>query len=240
MLSYECPPELPQRSLTSQAVLYRPLQDIEIYVEDEGSEVFYKELLTRLLGQHKKVLKVFPLRGRKNVLLECESYKDKNPAMFIIDGDLSWVVGEPQPNYNHLFINQCYCIENYLICENAMVEVAFENCGKLSRQEIIKKLDWSTIKNNVEIPLLELFYEFAVAHLLAPTQKTTSYGFDSVCTQIKKKSIPQFDSQKSSDLAKIIKNSIIQSASEKKYNALKKRIIKRVSTLNDPLDAVSV
>ena len=42
------PPRFPQRALRSKAVLYRPLQDIDFYVEDEDSEAFYTELLRRL------------------------------------------------------------------------------------------------------------------------------------------------------------------------------------------------
>jgi hypothetical protein len=132
----ENPPELPLRSLSSQGVLYRPLQDIEVYVEDEGSEVFYEELISRLLDHNHQIIKVFPLRGRENVLAECQVYNEKHPALFIIDGDLSWVAGEPQPNHDHLFVNQCYCVENYLVCENAITEIAFENSGSMPRQEI--------------------------------------------------------------------------------------------------------
>lgn len=57
-------PRFPDRALMSRGVLYRPLQDVEIYVEDEDSEVFYSELLTRLVGSEVRLNKVFALRGK--------------------------------------------------------------------------------------------------------------------------------------------------------------------------------
>ncbi|MGE0918602.1 DUF4435 domain-containing protein [Trichlorobacter lovleyi] len=232
-------PEIPQRSLTSQGVLYRPLQEIEVFVEDEGSEVFYEELIYRLLDKKHRIVKVFPLRGRLNVISECQNYCDKHPALFIIDGDLSWVAGEPQPNIDRLFVNQCYCIENYLICENAAVEIAFENCGKDSREDIKGKLKWSDTRKAIESPLVELFCEFAIAHKLVPTLKTTSYGFDSVCTQHKKRALPQFDSKKSALLADTIRKAVIAESGATTYQTLRDHVYARISAIQDPLDVVS-
>ena len=77
-------PEIPQRSLSSQGVLYRPLQDIEVFVEDEGCEVFYEELLGRLIGDECRVFKVFALGGRLKVSEECARHKGNSPALYII------------------------------------------------------------------------------------------------------------------------------------------------------------
>lgn len=235
----ESPPEIPQRSLTSQGVFYRPLQEIEVFVEDEGSEVFYEELIYRLLDKKHRVVKVFPLRGRLNVITECQNYNDKHPALFIIDGDLSWVAGEPPLNIDRLFVHNCYCIENYLICENAASEIAFENCGAFSREYIKAKLNWPETRKSIETPLIELFCEFAVAHTLEPTLKTTSYGFDSVCTQRKKRAVPQFDAKKSASLAENVRKSVIAKSGATAYQSLRDRIYERISVMPDPLDAVS-
>ncbi|ADN78373.1 DUF4435 domain-containing protein [Geobacter sulfurreducens] len=232
-------PELPQRSLTSQGVLYRPLQDIEVYVEDEGSEVFYEEILYRLIDRKHRIVKVFPLRGRENVVSECQNYNDNRPALFIIDGDLTWAAGVPDLSIDRLFTHQCYCIENYLICENAAIEVAFENSGTISRDKIKSKLKWQNIKSQVESYLIDLFSEFAVAHVLHPTLKTTSHGFESVCTQPKKKAVPQFDSNKSKSLAISIKNDVISKVGLTVYQETRTSVYNRISTLPDPLDAVS-
>ena len=55
-------PRFPERALSSKAVFYRPLQDIDIYVEDESAEVFYTELLKRLVGDDARIATVIPLR----------------------------------------------------------------------------------------------------------------------------------------------------------------------------------
>src|SRR4030043_246008 len=88
-------PRFPDRALMSRGVLYRPLQDIEIYVEDQDSEVFYSELLARLVYSEVRLNKVFALRGKQRVLEECRRFTGPARAIFIIDGDLAWVAGIP-------------------------------------------------------------------------------------------------------------------------------------------------
>lgn len=232
-------PSFPQRSLTSQGVLYRPLQDVEIYVEDEGSEVFYHELLSRLVGPEIRIYKVIPLRGRKNVLLECEAHEGEHPALFIIDGDLSWVSGEPQPNHPDLFVNPCYCIENYLICEQAMLEVAYESNGKLPRETVEKALDWPSVVAEAKDSLVGLFCEFAAAHLLAPTVKTTAYGLNSICTQLQRKKGPALDKTKARELLEKVRAQILAIAEPEVYRSTRENIAARVCSLPDPLDVVS-
>ncbi len=161
-------PRFPERALTSRGVLYRPLQDVEVYVEDEHSEVFYTELLSRLIDTEVRIKRVFALRGKDRVLEECKRFRGTHSAVFIVDGDLDWVAGKPSPLMDRLFVHRCYCIENYLFCETAMVELIVENDGRLTREEARRKLGWSKIREAYQGPLTELFIEFATAHLKRP------------------------------------------------------------------------
>lgn len=42
-------PRLPERARSSQAVVLRPLQDIDVFVEDSHSKEFYNVLMGRIL-----------------------------------------------------------------------------------------------------------------------------------------------------------------------------------------------
>ena len=175
-------PQFPERALQSKAVLYRPLQDIDVFVEDESGEVFYTELLNRLVGDTIKIETVIPLRGRENVVQKAESYSGSRLALFLIDGDLPWVAGLPLPSYPHLYIHPCYCIENYLFCEKAMIEIIVENRGDLTTDTARELLDWDSLSKQLLGHLVPLFVEFAVAFRLCPEIETVSRG-DRVCPE---------------------------------------------------------
>lgn len=232
-------PRFPDRALISRGVLYRPLQDIEIYIEDEDSEVFYSELLTRLLGGEVRLNKVFALRGKRRVLEECRRFTGPASAIFLIDGDLDWVAGIPLPQMERLFVHQSYCIENYLFCETAMVEIIVESHGRLTRDKARRKLDWPKIRESYQAPLTDLFIEFAVAYSINPDLPTVSTGVGSVCTQPRRKSPPGLDKSKVSSLCAQTREAVIQAVGLETYQRTRDTIAGRVSEMADPFDAVS-
>jgi hypothetical protein len=232
-------PQLPDRALTSRGVLYRPLQDIEVYVEDEDSEVFYTELLLRLIGTEVQINRVFALRGRERVLEECRKFHGTHRAIFIIDGDLDWVAGKPIPLIQKLFVHQCYCVENYLFSETAMLEVIVESSGRLSREEARRRLDWPKVRKEYQDPLIELFIEFAAAHLMKPDLPTISTGVGILCTQKTRKSAPDLDRSKVSLLCARVRDAVIQEVGPDDYQRTREKIALRVAEMADPFDAIS-
>ncbi len=233
------PPVFPERALTSKAVLYRPLQDIDIYVEDEGSEVFYTELLKRLVGRDARIATVVPLRGRNNVIKKAEEYSDARPALFLIDGDLHWVAGLSLPTLPHIYVHPCYCVENYLFCEDAMIQIVVENQGTIEDSEAKLALDWKTIRDRVETLLVPLFTEFAVAFALCPEIKTVSRGIGCLLRDSRKGSPPEIDEVKISTVRQEVKDEVIERVGAVAYDLKRSLIAGQVKALADPIDAVS-
>lgn len=231
-------PMFPERALPSKAVLYRPLQDIDIFVEDEGSEVFYKRLLGRLAQDIARIATVIPLRGRINVINKCQQYTEKRPAVFIVDGDLEWVAGKPLPSYKHLYIHPCYCIENYLFCEKAMVEIVVENTGTLSEAKAKQILGWASFRKSLKKTLLQLFVEFATVYLLCPHIGTVSRGIGE-CLRDEKGKLPRLDAKKIKGIQKQLRSQVVAEVGAIKYLKARKAIKKRIMSFSDPLDAVS-
>lgn len=127
-------PKWNNESLKSRGIFYRDIQDINIYVEDENSEIFYEVVFKTLINSDIKIKKIIPLNGRDNVINYSKDYCDSQPALFIIDGDLHLARGERIENMERLYEHDRYCIENFLFSLEALVEIIFETVAKKTRR----------------------------------------------------------------------------------------------------------
>lgn len=189
---------------SSVGVLYRPLQDIEIYVEDHDSEVFYNELFSRLLSKTVRIKKIIPLGCRTEIIKAVKTYDYSYPRIFISDADLYWVSNTFQNTYDRLFQYEFYCIENVLFCQQAAATIIQESIGNISFDDALKRLDWDKWLEEITQPLIELFIIFAVSFKLSPSIKTTNRKFQSIITQKKGKPV-KVDIEKINE----IKNEIV-------------------------------
>lgn len=239
MASEQKLPTFPERALRSKAVLYRPLQDVDVYVEDEGSEVFYTELLKRLMGEAVRIATVIPLRGRDKVVEVGQNYSNSRPAIFLIDGDLHWVAGLSLPSSPHIFIHPCYCVENYLFCERAMIQIAVENRGCITEEEVKADLGWDRLREQLECHLVPLFVEFATAFTLCPQIKTVSCGIGCILSDTRKGTVPEIDTGKVTSFQQEIKSEILKHVDEEAYQHARSAIENNIRVLDDPLDIIS-
>ncbi|WP_432669369.1 DUF4435 domain-containing protein [Pseudomonas umsongensis] len=219
-------PVWPASALESVGLLYRPLQDIEIYVEDKDSEVFYLELLSRLMPKGRKIKKVIPLNGRENVVDLCKRYKDPSPALFLIDGDLDLTLRIREAGIRNLFQLKSYCIENYLFCLYGSREIIVETSGKITRDKAITKAEWSVFFESVADDLRELFLVFATARVLAPSLKTVSLGYSSISTQKTRKKGREPDLVKISEVIESIRTESLKFTDQITWDLTLKKIRK--------------
>lgn len=188
-------PKYKTEYMSSVGLLFRQLQDVEIYVEDEDSEIFYENLFSRLLKGVAEIKKIIPLNGRKNVIDGAKSHAQDAPKVFIIDGDLYWSSQTFTNDLERLYVHDFYCVENALFCSNAAAKIIQESLGNVSFEEAKRLLDWDEWVNEISPHLIKLFTLFSVAFKLKPTIKTTSRGFTSIITQQKNK-LPTIDEVK--------------------------------------------
>lgn len=200
----------PSKALESIATLFRPLQDVDVYVEDEGSEIFYLELLSRLTDGEFRVVRILPLGGRRKVIEKCERLQGQlSSSLFIIDGDLEWVRGEDAPKLEGLHCHDAYCVENYLFCEIAATELVVESHGKLSRDQASSMLAWNRFLLDDVPPLVDLFSVFAAAKVLAPSVPTVSRGIGSLLVNSKKGTQPSLDPARIQQLKREVEAEVI-------------------------------
>src|SRR5690606_19852845 len=87
-----------------------------------------------------KVNKLISLGGKSKVIDACRADQVKRDVkrVYIVDGDLDILNDTNLNGLNFLFVLEKYCIENYLIQEEALIEIIHDNV--LIEKEKIRKV----------------------------------------------------------------------------------------------------
>jgi len=171
----------PERAKPALRKLFEPLQEIDVYVEDMNDEAFYRALLNSSTNGEIKVARVFALGCREAVIDGAKTHDQQTRrALFIIDGDLAWVRGDPPLEVAGLHCHDAYCIENLIICERALILILSQD-AILTEEESEVRLAYGKWEASVETPLIELFAAFATVNKLDPTVPTVSQGVGAMC-----------------------------------------------------------
>lgn len=173
------PLEYTLRAKAAKSVFFETFNDIDIYVEDSeaGYEKIYRHIFSRVLAGRYKVHRVFPLGERTSVIDECRRQQGNmaRPTLYVIDHDLNRLTGETLPQLHGLYVLPCYCIENVLVCENALLEILYEEDPERTRDELKDALHFSDWEAENTDPLVRLFVEYAICRLAAPDIRTVAY-----------------------------------------------------------------
>ena len=229
----------PTRAKAAIRSLFRPLQDIEVYVEDENDEVFYRTLLKRVADPELKIARIISLGNRDAVVAAAKAYDHSiKPALFIIDGDLDWVIGLPKPIEKGLHRHNAYCVENLLICTHAITNLVVQD-AVLSEEDAAKAVKFTEWVKRVDKPLTDLFAAYVTARKLYPQLKTVSTGVGVMCTQRKKGTASMLDDIKVHNHVELTLAEVEKTAGKAKTRATFAAARQRIRSLPFPLDAVS-
>ncbi|PZU91585.1 MAG: hypothetical protein DCE90_19545 [Pseudanabaena sp.] len=228
----------PIRARKAIAKLFAPLQDLEVYVEDDNDEVFYKTLLQRV-AYPVRIARVVSLGGRSAVINAAATHDpEASRAIFLIDGDLEWVKNEPQPPGNSLYRHDAYCIENLILCKAALTLLLTQELA-VSDADAESQLCFENWISGFEDLLTELFAAYATVHRFCPTYRTVSNGVGNLCTSGERKKPPSISSIK---VRKAIEDALIESERGADRNIVYSyfnSILQRIRSLPNPVDAVS-
>jgi hypothetical protein len=218
-------------------------QDINLYVEDTDSEIFYETLMDKLLNKDIKINKIIPLNGRDNVINYCKEYTDSTPALFIIDSDLYLSRKEQLVGLERLYQHDKYCIENYLFSLYSLVELIFETVASKTKDNIKTEIEWNSIIENIENTLLKLFIEFATIHKLDKSIQTVKIGINNLFKELKKDKyeicevkVAKLIEEKKKEL--FIKNAINQNI-QTEYESIKNTIEENIKSIEDKTSVIS-
>lgn len=156
-------------SLKSISKFFSYRNDIDIYTEDkETDKEFYKALFKNLLGEKIIINDITPLGCKANVI---NAYKNQNKndgrkKIFIVDGDLELINKNNIVSEKNLVVLDSYCIENYLIEENGIINLLYYSSGTESLENIKNKLNYDKWLSYNATTLTTLFINFAILRKL--------------------------------------------------------------------------
>lgn len=226
----------PIASAKAIARLFRTIQDLDIYVEDQGDEQFYTVLMRTAAPQGVAIKRVIGLGGREAVLNAAINYLDSRPALFLIDGDLPLVRGDGAPNVARLARLDCYCVENLVINRSAAGAICCDEamCDPDEAAGILEYEHW----RSAMMPLVPLFVRFAVLNGLDSSRSTVADAFHRVVTA-DARGLPALDMAKVRDLIAAVERDIDLIVGQQARLELVERAERHVDALGNPLHAVS-
>ncbi|MCW8308199.1 DUF4435 domain-containing protein [Acidiphilium sp. PA] len=159
---------LPQRSeggLAATDIFYRSYNEFYFYVEDADQENLYfvilKAIFPELIFE-----KIFPLGGKPSVLAhakECGA-NSLQKRVYILDKDFDDLLNKKE-DIKGLFYLDRFCIENFFLQEEAMVEIVVESDPKIGREEVRRNLRLEKTISEIGNDLRTLFSLFYFAQL---------------------------------------------------------------------------
>ncbi|MEN6321633.1 MAG: DUF4435 domain-containing protein [Syntrophaceae bacterium] len=168
--------------------LFRPYNDIDIYIEDTSIRNMYEVLINRILNGKARVNRIFPLGGREAVIDACEKDQtdSKRRRLYIIDGDLDLLVGYEEPNLRYCYRLGVCNSENLIICKESVEEIAYEFLPDKNRTQISKIIRFSNFFNKTikELTGLIIIYGAYYSLMSANSEskiKTTGYNVTQLC-----------------------------------------------------------
>ena len=233
---------LPKRSDTAKAatkVFYDHLNEIDIYVEDTtiGFEKIYLKIFSRVFDGKYKIKKIFPLGGKSSVIQEFSDNKSmiSKPTIYIVDGDLDILSGGGCKSEPGFYVFPFYCIENIIIDNASLIKIGDEEDVLKSEVEVDNALDFNRwIDGNML--LLDLFVEYALCKLLAPTVQTVAYSI----TKLTLSKMGDIDEEKVNERICSIRGAIIDAVGNDVYLQNKNRIYSRLkSNRNEYMQFIS-
>ena len=152
--------------------------DIEIYVEDTSTPNLWVKLLRQYLPPNIRLNDVNVLGSKVTVIQACklDQQLDGRKKLYIVDGDLELLVGKHRPRLRHLYRLRGYCVENYLLNENALVSAVTTVNPKISENTARRQIDFIGWLERNRKCLERLFVCYGVTYEMKREMKTVGFS----------------------------------------------------------------
>lgn len=165
------------RAASAIAFLKASINDIDVFVEDTSNRNMWNYFLRKHLPTGVRLSSVTMLGG-KEVVIEAARIDTgtSRPTLYIIDGDFDGLLARPKPREKKLFRLDAYCIENLLLLDTAVIDVATSADIELTPEQAASRFSYSSFMERNGPALRFLFAAYAVCHEVAPEEKTIGYN----------------------------------------------------------------
>lgn len=200
------------------SLFFKSKNDVDIFIEDSNDEEFYKVLLSRLTAG-KKINKIISCKCKTELIKACEADQSdrKRKRIYLVDADLDLILGTNRIDLKYFFVLDRYCIENYLLDEEGILEMLHTNIV-LDKSAIKKQLTFTNYLKSISHSLIEMFLHYAITHLHKMGTKTVSNSVGTFCKQVK--SITVLDASKVELKIQELRDEIIIKIGEDAYNEI--------------------
>lgn len=130
-----------------------------VFFEDKDCEALYEVVASKVFDGVST--KVVCLTGKDSVLAHSELPDRQQHArrLYVLDKDFDDLLGKLVARNNLVYLTR-YSIENFLLEEDALIEIVVEEFPNLDRQAIVQSLDLPTYFSSVKKSLLPLVRAF--------------------------------------------------------------------------------
>lgn len=227
--------EYTKRAVVGLAYLFRPYNDIDIYVEDTTCRNMYEVLFERMLSGKARVVRVFQLGGREEVIRACKSDNadTDRPCLYIIDGDYDVVLGVPAPACQRLYRLNVYCSENLVLTETAVLEVAFECLSNVPRDQVDAIVRFQQFLHGILEKLMPLFVAYVAVQLLDANLETVGFNVSQLLVQESR--FPELSADKVAQRVAHMQQKLAQAHSEKEVASAVEGARRTISDCNTHL-----
>ena len=168
----------PPRAAQALGLLTSHNNDIEIYVEDTGTPNLWVKLLRKYLPKNIRLNNVNALGSKTNVIKACkiDQEVDGRKKLYIVDADMELLTGRHKPRLRHLYRLRGYCVENYLLQENALVSALTTVNTRIDENSARQQIDFFGWLDRNQKSLERLFVCYAVTYEMKREVKTVGYS----------------------------------------------------------------
>ena len=225
-------PSYSPRAALALAYLKQPYNDVDVFVEDTGNHNMWLVLLKRILPARVRLQSVNLMGGREAVLKACKLDQADRPRrrLYIIDGDLDFLLGRTRPRLKFLRRLRAYCLENLLINENAIVQIGLGCRPNATEIDISRQFAFEQWLDATAARLRPLFALYAVSRALVPEIKTVGLPVEPLYTNLR--SGVEIDPSKVFRRMLAVARQICARVGVRVFSRMKKKVIARLERLD--------
>lgn len=179
-----------------------------------------------------KIRSVNRLGGRREVIKACklDQKNDGRRKIYIIDADLDHIRGISKPRLKFLYRLRGYCVENIIIRQSAVVNLAEISGSNIDPSNIPSIVSFRKWMSGIEFKLRPLYICYGMAAECYMQNKTVSYSLKTMLVSAEGKA--SLCSKKISARMRLLWRDMRKSKSVAELKVLRSEIEKRAKTLD--------
>ncbi len=165
----------------ARSSFYFQFNDVDFYIEDAWQENLYHCILSKLFPTL-RIENIHSLCGKENALAHAKTRIVGRKSVYLLDKDFDDLHGKIHQQENIFYLEK-YCMENFLIEEQALVMFVISEKPRLKQGDIRKELGFATLWDEMVKQLSKLFAVFFIVQKHNLPMQSTSHAPSAFCSK---------------------------------------------------------